>query len=121
MVHLAALSAGWLGKNYALEVGASQASGDWLLFTDGDVLFGRQALRHAVGRAERERPEAIGVGDSNLVRARVCREAGGHAAFPMRPDISPESWANRTTPSKNRRAISPSSSQSRLLLKVVGL
>jgi cellulose synthase/poly-beta-1,6-N-acetylglucosamine synthase-like glycosyltransferase len=27
---------GWVGKNYAVSLGAAQASGDWLLFTDAD-------------------------------------------------------------------------------------
>src|ERR1700730_8597901 len=27
---------GWVGKNYAVSLGAAQATGDWLLFTDAD-------------------------------------------------------------------------------------
>lgn len=30
------LPAGWVGKNYAVTLGAAQATGDWLLFTDAD-------------------------------------------------------------------------------------
>jgi len=30
------LPAGWVGKNYAVSLGAAQATGDWLLFTDAD-------------------------------------------------------------------------------------
>ncbi|HEX4642930.1 MAG TPA: glycosyltransferase family 2 protein [Candidatus Acidoferrales bacterium] len=30
------LPAGWVGKNYAVTLGAAQAMGDWLLFTDAD-------------------------------------------------------------------------------------
>jgi hypothetical protein len=31
-----ALPSGWVGKNYAVSVGAAQATGDWLLLTDAD-------------------------------------------------------------------------------------
>jgi glycosyltransferase involved in cell wall biosynthesis len=30
------LPTGWVGKNYAVSLGAAQATGDWLLFTDAD-------------------------------------------------------------------------------------
>lgn len=48
VVHIDQLPAGWLGKTHALHRGAQQATGDYFLFTDGDVLFARQTLRLAV-------------------------------------------------------------------------
>lgn len=49
VVHLSELPAGWLGKNYALAMGAARATGDFLLFADADVSMSPQSLRLAVG------------------------------------------------------------------------
>jgi hypothetical protein len=51
VIHLSALTPGWLGKTHACAAGARQATGAWLLFTDGDVLFAPGALRRALGAA----------------------------------------------------------------------
>lgn len=45
------LPAGWIGKNHALHLGAAQATGDWILFTDADIHFTPDALRRAVAYA----------------------------------------------------------------------
>jgi glycosyltransferase involved in cell wall biosynthesis len=46
------LPAGWLGKTHALYAGAGEAKGEWLLFTDADVVFSpdciARALRYAI-------------------------------------------------------------------------
>ena len=52
ILHVRSLPPGWLGKPHAMWLGARQAKGDWLLFTDADVRFRRDALRRAVAYAE---------------------------------------------------------------------
>ncbi len=44
VLHITELPAGWLGKTHAMAVGSRHAHSEWLLFTDGDVLFRRDAL-----------------------------------------------------------------------------
>ena len=45
------LPGGWLGKNHALYQGYLASSDEWLLFTDADILYGRQALKKAMSYA----------------------------------------------------------------------
>ncbi|MEO8358441.1 MAG: glycosyltransferase [Vicinamibacteria bacterium] len=51
VLHLSALPEGWLGKNNAMHQGAMRSSGSWILFTDGDVVFERDALKRSVAFA----------------------------------------------------------------------
>ena len=48
VVHISELPAGWLGKNHALSLGAQRARGEFLLFTDGDVMFDPLVLRRSM-------------------------------------------------------------------------
>lgn len=54
VVHVTSLPEGWLGKNHALQLGSQQARGEWILFTDGDVIHSpdtlRRTLRYALAR-----------------------------------------------------------------------
>jgi Glycosyl transferase family 2 len=54
VAHLESLPAGWLGKTNALQHGAAAATGEWLLFTDADILFAPGTLRRAVAWAVRD-------------------------------------------------------------------
>jgi len=54
VVHHTELPEGWLGKTHAMWTAANQASGDWLLFTDADVMFKPDSLRRALAYAESE-------------------------------------------------------------------
>ena len=48
VLHVTELPPGWLGKTHAMARGVEQAGGEWLLFTDGDILFSPDALGRAL-------------------------------------------------------------------------
>jgi glycosyltransferase involved in cell wall biosynthesis len=52
VIHHRELPAEWLGKTHAMWTAANLATGDWLLFTDADVLFKPDSLRRALAYAE---------------------------------------------------------------------
>ncbi len=55
IIHLDALPTGWVGKNYAVSMGAAQAKGDWLLFTDADGVLLPGSAARALADAEKFR------------------------------------------------------------------
>jgi len=54
VIHVDELPSGWMGKTHAMWTASLQADGEWLLFTDADVLFKPDALRRALACAETE-------------------------------------------------------------------
>jgi glycosyltransferase involved in cell wall biosynthesis len=59
VLHVSELPPGWLGKTHAMWQAGKLAIGDWLLFTDADVVFRPDALRRAVVYAEREQADHV--------------------------------------------------------------
>jgi glycosyltransferase involved in cell wall biosynthesis len=59
VIHHCELPAGWLGKTHAMWTATNQAKGDWLLFTDADVLFKPDSVRRALTYAEAERADHV--------------------------------------------------------------
>lgn len=71
VMHISELPPGWLGKNHALQRGGEIASGDYLLFTDADVIFDRAALLRAVAYCEREELDHLVVLAGLIVRGHL--------------------------------------------------
>jgi glycosyltransferase involved in cell wall biosynthesis len=59
VIHISELPSGWLGKTHAMWTAGQQATGDWLLFTDADVLFKPDSLRRALAYAETEQADHV--------------------------------------------------------------
>ena len=52
VVTITDLPGGWIGKPYALHVGAQHARGEFILFTDADIVFDPTALRKAMAHVQ---------------------------------------------------------------------
>jgi glycosyltransferase involved in cell wall biosynthesis len=51
VLHVTELPSGWLGKTHAMALAARHAVSDYLLFTDADILFRRDACRRCLAQA----------------------------------------------------------------------
>ena len=68
LIRVTELPPNWLGKTHAMAVGAAEASSDFLLFTDADVVFHPSALRLAVAEAVRTRADHLVVVPTTIIR-----------------------------------------------------
>src|SRR3984885_9190945 len=59
VLHHRELPAGWLGKTHAMWTATNEATGDWLLFTDADVLFKPDSVRRAIAYAEAKKADHV--------------------------------------------------------------
>ncbi|MCP3738580.1 glycosyltransferase [Rossellomorea sp. BNER] len=61
VLHIDSLPSGWLGKNHALYLGAKEANGQLLLFTDGDIHFHEEVIARAVTALKTEKVSHVTV------------------------------------------------------------
>lgn len=59
VMHVRELPPGWMGKTHAMWSAAQRAAGEWILFTDADVVFRQDALRRTIAYAESERADHL--------------------------------------------------------------
>jgi glycosyltransferase involved in cell wall biosynthesis len=59
LVRVDDLPAGWLGKVHAMRRGAERATGEWLLFSDGDISVAPGTLRRAIAHCAAERLDML--------------------------------------------------------------
>jgi len=52
VLHIRELPARWLGKTHAMWRGAAATDSEWILFSDGDIVFRADAIRRALTYAE---------------------------------------------------------------------
>jgi chlorobactene glucosyltransferase len=66
VLRVESLPEGWLGKTYAVSVAASQAAGDWLLFTDADTDHLPGSLAALLELAEREGADLLSLSPGQI-------------------------------------------------------
>ncbi len=83
------LPEGWLGKNNALHQGALAARGEYILFTDADILFARSTLSRAVRLMVGEKLDHLSLIFKNIAEGALLGammvEAGGGLFFLFKP------------------------------------
>ncbi len=58
-IHITELPKGWLGKNHANQCGVAEAKGEYVLFTDADILFAPSTISKTVGYAQKHKAKHI--------------------------------------------------------------
>jgi glycosyltransferase involved in cell wall biosynthesis len=59
VIHIADLPVGWLGKTHAMWLAAKHSQSEWILFTDGDILFHPETISRAIEYAEQVRADHV--------------------------------------------------------------
>lgn len=82
ILEITELPDGWLGKNHALHQGAKAATGEYLLFTDADILFASSTLSRAMSLIINEQRDHLvlifkNIAEGWLLNAMMLDAAGG--------------------------------------------
>ena len=68
VIHITELPSGWLGKNHALWTGAQEATGEYLLFTDADVVMAPTSVRRAMAYVLEKKLDHLAVAPVAVVK-----------------------------------------------------
>ena len=72
-IHIQELPPGWFGKNHAAYRASKTATGEVLLFTDGDVIIAPEALAYAVRHLQRDRLDHLTLSTRIAVSGPILR------------------------------------------------
>ena len=103
VVHIAELPKGWLGKNHAQHAGAGQATGEFILFTDADVVFEPTTVGRAVNFMRRERLDHLAIAPDPKMPGMLLSMFGG--AFTLFFGLYAKPWKARDPKSQRHIGI----------------
>ncbi|HMD43123.1 MAG TPA: glycosyltransferase [Candidatus Acidoferrum sp.] len=69
LIESAQLPFGWVGKNHAVSLGAREAKGGWLLFTDADVLHEKKSGAKALALARQHNVSLVSFSPTQITEA----------------------------------------------------
>lgn len=73
IIHITHLPEGWLGKNHALYQGYQQARGQYLLFTDADILFAPGTISDSVAYMKEKDVQHLTLTPNMIARSTLLR------------------------------------------------
>jgi glycosyltransferase involved in cell wall biosynthesis len=83
------LPEGWLGKNHALQYGAERARGEYLLFTDADIIMEKSSLARAMNHMLENRLDHMSMFFKNIAPGGLLNalilDAGGGLMLLLKP------------------------------------
>ena len=89
VLEITELPDGWLGKSHALHQGAKAATGEYLLFTDADILFEQTTVARAMSLMVNEKLDHLALIFRNIARGLLLNammiDAGGGLFFLFKP------------------------------------
>jgi cellulose synthase/poly-beta-1,6-N-acetylglucosamine synthase-like glycosyltransferase len=68
VIHLESLPPGWLGKNYALDCGVKKANGDYIIFSDADVVFRYDTLSRVMPYVKENNIDHLSMAPSHVFK-----------------------------------------------------
>ncbi len=98
VVHIKELPDGWLGKTHALDVGAAEAAGEYLLFADADVVMDPTVVSRAVEYAAKNRIDFLTAAPELRMPGTALKAFGG--AFTLFFSFYAEPWEAKNPKSR---------------------
>ncbi|BAV09710.1 Glycosyltransferase, catalytic subunit of cellulose synthase and poly-beta-1,6-N-acetylglucosamine synthase [Filimonas lacunae] len=123
---ITSLPQGWLGKNHAMYTGATISQGEWILFTDADVLYQPDAISRAMAYVLQTQTDNLVVFPEIISRSAMFNAI--NATFRTMLEVKLRPWKARDRQSKafigmgafslvNRKAYVSSGTHSKIPLR----
>ena len=66
VINITELPSNWLGKNHAISQGVKASSGEWLLFTDADIMFTPNSLKETISYSSKNELDHLTISPESI-------------------------------------------------------